>query len=330
MTSPRHALVALIALVGVRSDLPRDTLPETLPEELPLGLASAELESDGASPAQVALGRRLFFDGLLSRDESVSCASCHRPDHGFADPRPLSLGVHGDESVRNAPTLFNRALGTSFSWDGNARTLEIQVLQPIENPIEMDLPLDEALRRLAAHDEYPALFAAAFPDGAEGPTREQLATVLSAFVRRLVIGASPVDRYLAGDISDLTPAEKAGLWLWQSRGRCWRCHNGPNFSDESFRNTGVGAEDGAPAAGRMGVTGEDADRGAFKTPTLRGLEFTAPYMHDGSLPTLEDVVEFYRLGGIENSHLDVDMEPIELSEQDAANLVAFLKALSRS
>ena len=161
------------------------------------------------------------------------------------------------------------------------------------------------------------------------PGRWELSSALTAFVRRLWIGESPFDRFRVGEIGAFTSAERAGFWLYESRGGCWRCHTGANFTDEGFHNTGVGVVEGTPEEGRAAITGESSDRGGFKTPTLRGLVSTGPYMHDGSLATLEEVVEFYRGGGHANPHLDPVLEPVELTDADAANLVAFLRALSR-
>ena len=311
---------------GIADDVPADTLPRELALHPPNGLQDLEPERPAASAQQVALGRRLFFDPILSVDRTVACASCHRPDHGFADPRPLSVGVRGQLTTRNAPTLLNRGLGTAFMWDGAVSSLEEQVLLPIENPLEMDLPLEDAIARLTADDGYREAFLGAF---GVPPGRWELSLALTAFVRRLWIGNSPFDRFRVGEIGAFTAAERAGFWLYESRGKCWRCHTGANFTDEGFHNTGVGVVDGTPAEGRARVTGKASDRGRFKTPTLRGLTSTGPYMHDGSLATLEEVVEFYRAGGIANAHLDPVIEPIELTQTDALNLMAFLRALSR-
>lgn len=307
-------------------DLVVDTLPSELPAEPPAGLEDLEPDRPAASAEQVALGRRLFFDPILSVDHTVACASCHRPDHGFADPRARSVGVRGQLTPRNAPTLLNRGLGTAFMWDGAAATLEEQVLGPIENPVEMDLPLEDAVARLTTDESYREAFLEAF---GVPPGRWELSLALTAFVRRLWIGESPFDRFRVGEIGAFTAAERAGFWLYESRGACWRCHRGANFTDEGFHNTGIGVLDGAAEVGRAAITGEPGDRGRFKTPTLRGLTSTGPYMHDGSLLTLEEVVDFYRRGGNANAHLDPVLKPIELTDTDAANLVAFLRALSR-
>ena len=314
----------LAATDGARRDVPEDTLPAELPRAAPFGLPEFDVpESDTAA---AALGRRLFFDPVLSADRTVACASCHDPATGFANASALSVGVHERTTTRNAPTLFNRAYGTSFMWDGRASTLEEQVLQPIVNEVEMDLALPDALARLNA-GAYRADFERAFG----GPANEErLARSLAAFVRRLFLGNSPVDLFRSGQRDAVTAAERSGFWFYESRGGCWRCHSGPNFSDEGLHNTGIGATDGVPEDGRFAVTNDEKDRGRFKTPTLRGLVFTAPYMHDGSVETLAEVVEHYRKGGHANSHLDEALAPIDMSDADAANLVAFLSALSRT
>ena len=322
------ALSAWLSLAaGVRLQeqrrLPLDTLPADLGHQVPFGLPE-ELGADPASEALAALGRRLFFDPILSLDRSVSCATCHIPELAFADNEKFSLGIHGKRTLRNTPTLLNRALGSQFMWDGQATTLEQQALLPIENPLEMGLALDRALQRLGQEDAYAPAFQAIFQGP---PTRERLGKAIAAFVRRLLVGDSRVDRFRVGNRDVLSTAERGGLWFYESRGGCWRCHSGPNFSDEGFHNTGIGSSLVGPEPGRQGITGQESDLGGFKTPTLRSLSLTAPYMHDGSLGTLEEVVEFYRQGGHPNSHLDAKILPIEMTDADASNLVAFLKAL---
>jgi cytochrome c peroxidase len=180
---------------------------------------------------------------------------------------------------------------------------------------------------LNASADYKRRFEAAY---GVAPDAASLGATLAAFVGRLYLADSPVDRFrIDNDFAALSTPERSGLWFYESRGQCWRCHSGPNFSDESFHNTGVGARDGVPEEGRMAITHDAADRGRFKTPTLRGLVFTAPYMHDGSLAALEDVVKFYRAGARANSDLAPELAPIEMSDDDAKNLAAFLRALSR-
>jgi cytochrome c peroxidase len=321
-------LLPLAGLAGLPQEprVPADDLPAELSDVPPFGLPAAET-TKADTQARATLGRRIFFDPILSSDRTIACASCHDPATGFADSTPLSSGVDGRKTLRNAPTLFNRAYGEHFMWDGRAETLEEQVLLPIENELEMDLPLVDAVVRLAEDDSYRAEFEAVYDSP---PTADHLAAALAAFVRRLYLGDSPIDRFRTGEVEAITPRERAGLWLYESRGACWRCHSGANFTDESFHNTGVGATAAAPEDGRFAHTADEADRGRFKTPTLRGVALTGPYMHDGSLATLEDVVEFYRQGGHPNANLDERIAPIELSDDDAVNLVAFLRALSRT
>jgi len=309
------------------SPVPADSLPEKLPvEKIPLGLdPRPEVKDNPLSEARVALGRRLFFDSILSADNTIACASCHRPDRGFSGGSARSLGIGGQATVRRAPTLFNRAYGKSLFWDGRASTLEEQALRPIENPAEMGSSVETAVQKVKADAKYQSEFKAAFTDGV---TAANLGKALASFERVLLRGDSPVDRFRKlGQHDALTPAQRHGLWLYESKGLCWRCHSGPNFTDEKFHNTGVGWGKEPADLGRFNITKNDGDRGRFKTPTLRGAALTAPYMHDGSLKTLEEVVEFYNKGGQANPHLDPIMEPLKLSPDDVQALVEFLKIL---
>ena len=181
------------------------------------------------------------------------------------------------------------------------------------------------MTRLQENKQYVAQFQAAFSDGV---TSANLARALASFERVLLTGSTRIDRFRAGEVQALNENERHGLWLYESRGRCWRCHSGPNFTDEDFHNTGVSWGKTPADTGRHEVTGHEADRGRFKTPSLRGLTATAPYMHDGSMATLTDVVEFYSRGGVNNPNLDPALAPLGLSKADARDLVAFLKALS--
>ena len=308
-----------------RDPVPADDLPRPLVRVAPLG-AEPLIEAWTATEDQVALGRRLFFEPALSKDGTVACASCHRPEFAFADDRRFSLGIDQQPTDFNAPSLINKGLSENVFWDGRAATLEQQVLLPIENSREMGLGIEAAIESLRANESYAQAFEAAY---AGPPTKSNLADALAAFLRALVVAGSPVDRFRAGEFAALEAEERAGLWVFEGRGGCWRCHNGPNFSDEEFHNTGVGVVGGEPRAGRGAVTGRIADRGKFRTPGLRRLKQTAPYMHDGSLATLEEVVEFYRKGGEPNANLSDEIQPLALSDQDARHLAAFLRALSR-
>jgi cytochrome c peroxidase len=319
-TSPRVATRGL--------SLPKDTLPAELSfTDIPLGLdANRPVPKDNPlTDAKVKLGRKLFFDPILSADGAVSCASCHDPSHGFAGRSRFGTGIGGKKTSRNVPSLFNRAFGTAFFWDGREASLEAQALRPIDNPEEMGGTVATAVKRLQAHSDYPRLFENAF---AEEITSSNLAKAIASFERVLLLGNSRVDRFRAGEVRALNDNERHGLWLFESRGRCWRCHSGPNFSDEAFHNTGVSWNKEPIDWGRYAITKQDADRGRFKTPTLRGLTDTAPYMHDGSMKTLKEVVEFYNQGGGKNPNLDETIVPLGLSKTDVTDLVAFLKALS--
>lgn len=273
--------------------------------------------------AGVRLGERLFFDRLLSADQTLNCASCHRPDHAFADVSATSQGVFGRRTKRNAPSLWNAAYGKFFFWDGRIQTLEQQVVQPIINPNEMGLPLEELVDRLREHPEYPEMFQAAF--GGE-PTQDHVARALASYVRTLRSGNSPADRYTLGDSNALHAGARAGFKLFQGKARCTECHIGPLLTDERFHNTGVGW--GGDDLGQFGVTGKVEDRGRFNTPSLRNVALTAPYMHDGSLPTLEEVIEFYDGGGKANPNQDPDIRPLRLTTEEKKALAAFLRSLT--
>ena len=307
--------------------LPVDFLPaQLLTDTIPAGLGQAPAAPDEnqLSQQRVALGRKLFFDPLLSADRSMACASCHHPEHGFANPQARAVGIKNRLGTRNTPTVLNRAYGKIFFWDGRSASLEAQALKPIENRVELGSSVSEVMKRLQASSEYRQQFAAAYPGGV---TATNLARALASFQRVLVSADSLVDRFQAGLASSLSTSQKQGLWLFESRGRCWKCHSGSNYSDESFHNTGVSWGQDPLDLGRYQVTEDDADRGRFKTPTLRDVGRTAPYMHNGSLRTLEEVVAFYNRGGGKNPHLDERIQPLGLNKQEEQFLVEFLKAL---
>lgn len=308
-------------------EMPRDTLPAKLAlDEIPLGLEPRPVPKDNPLTEQrVGLGRRLFFDPILSADNTVACASCHQPSHGFAGIEARPRGIRGQRGPRRAPSLFNRAYGTAFFWDGRESTLEEQALRPIEDPTEMGSTVAAALDRLRAKPTYKRQFEAVFADGV---TAANLSRALASFERVLLRGDSVIDRFRRkGDHKALTVQQRQGLWLYESKGRCWRCHKGANFTDEAYHNTGVSWGKNPPDLGRFIVTKKEEDRGRFKTPTLRGVALTGPYMHDGSLTSLEAVVEFYSRGGGANPNLDPVLAPLNLSPDEVRSLVAFLKAL---
>jgi cytochrome c peroxidase len=259
---------------------------------------------------KIERGRRLFFDRRLSADGSISCATCHDPRRAFSSNRAIAVGVFGRIGRRNAQAIINRGYGRAFFWDGRTTTLEEQVLRPIEDPAEMGSTAAAAATRV-------------------GLTTDELARSLASYVRSILAGNSRFDRYIAGDESALTPDETAGLRLFRGRANCTACHSGPLLSDEQFHNSGIAWKDERfQDDGRALVTGRLFDRGAFKTPTLREVARTAPYMHDGSLPTLDGVIDFYDRGGRSNPALDPEIKPLRLSDLEKRQLLSFLRALS--
>lgn len=290
---------------------------------LPLGLRAKDLHVPADSintEAARALGKQLFFDARLSGDEDMSCSTCHSPELAFTDARVTGLG-NGKFLSRNTQSLLNRAFGATQFWDGRSASLEAQTLIPISNPDEMNLPLDQALSRLSAIPGYVEQFQTVF---GRAPDAEGLEHALAAFQRSLLSGNSAVDRYENGDRSALTPEQIRGRDLFLGKGRCLGCHSGSNYSDEDFHNNGaacVGDE------GLSALSGYVRDLGLFKTPTLRDVSKTAPYMHDGSLATLEAVVAAYNRGGDHRNNVDAEIFPLGLTTTEQADLVAFLKAL---
>lgn len=354
--APSDTMPSMSSSAGIRSA--RLDPPRGLDAYVPVP------DENPATAAKVALGRRLFFDTRLSADRSVSCSSCHRPERAFSDTLSLSRGVHGYRTTRNAPSLHNVAYREHFFWDGRVETLEEQVLRPIQHPKEMGLTLEELERRLREVQAYRRGFRRAFgvpgrggskvdrsgmPAGpsaadrsgartasasarrapAPSPvTARNAARALASYLRTLLAGDAPVDRFTAGDLEALSPLATKGFRLFNGRANCSACHPVPTFSDGEFHNTGVSWGGGDP--GRFGVTGDSADLGAFKTPTLRDVARTAPYMHDGSLATLEEVVEFYDRGGNANPYQDPEIRPLDLTDRERRALVAFLRALTSS
>lgn len=295
---------------------------------VPLGLdAYMPVPEDNAlTREKAALGRLLFSDRRLSRDQTLSCASCHDPLRAFTDGRRVAVGILGREGARNVPALVNRGYGASQFWDGRAPSLEKQVLEPILNPKELAMSMEEVLSRLRQNRAYRRRFAAVF--GREANAQD-LARALASYVRSIRSGDSPLDRYMNGDRQALSEEARLGLSLFRGKANCVTCHVGPNFTDERFHNTGIAWSEGRLLdEGRFAVTGQAADRGAFKTPTLREVPRTAPYMHDGTLATLEDVIEYYDRGGNRNPYLDPELRPLRLTPEEKMAIVAFLRSLS--
>lgn len=272
----------------------------TIPLGLDLYLPAPE--GNPLTAERIEAGRRLFLDRRLSRDGTISCSSCHDPERAFSDARVVAVGVFGHRGRRNSPALINRGYGRLFFWDGRVKTLEEQVLKPIEDPNEMGLNLAEAAARVSMR-----------PD--------QISRALASFVRSILSGDSPFDRFINGDRSALTGEQEAGLQLFRGKANCTACHVGPNFTDEQLHNTGVAWKDGR-------LTDEGAGKGDFKTPTLREIGRSAPYMHDGSIATLEEVIDFYDRGGRLNPNLDSEIRPLGLTAEEKKALAFFLKALN--
>jgi cytochrome c peroxidase len=302
----------------------------------PLGLPPVPLPP-GSHPTvnSVALGRRLFYDTRLSGNNTVSCASCHHPELGFRDARERSLGMGGARGKRHAPSLVNAAYSSLFFWDGRAEGLEAQVDGPITDGLEMNQTHEVLTAKLQGDPRYKALFQTTF--GTDDITMERVAMALGDFERTILSGNSAFDQYkYEGRKDALSPAQIRGLALFTDpqKGNCSACHTiGPNyalFTDNDFHNTGegVGADGEFTDQGRFDVTKRDADRGAFKTPTLRNVAVSGPYMHDGKLKTLKDVVDFYAGGGNSNPYLDKRISAVQLSGRDRADLVEFMKSLT--
>lgn len=275
-------------------------------------------------PEVVELGQILFFDPRLSGNNKVSCATCHDPNMGYGDDKPTFDMYNGGSGKRNSPTVINSGYYSTNFWDGRADSLEEQALGPIQNPDEMNQALVELIEELKAIKEYEERFQAAF---GEGVTEQNIAKALAAFQRKIVVKDIPYDRFLKGDTTALTQQELRGLNLFTGKAFCVTCHNGQNLSDNKFYNIGINTDD----EGRFAVTKVETDLGRIRTPGLYGITHTAPYMRDGSLATLEEVIDYYDRGG--DGHPNTSffmkqfMQPIGLSTEEKADLLAFLQSL---
>lgn len=299
--------------------------PKTADSELvPLPRQIKVPKANPTTPMKVELGKKLFFDPRLSGDNEMSCATCHMPGKAYGDGLALSPGAGGTPLERNTQTCLNVGFFNSFFWDGRAESLEEQALGPIESKVEMNQNLDELEAELAAIPGYVTEFRNVFRTK---PNRDGIAKALAAFQRTLVTEPSPFDRFLSGDKDALSDEAKRGLELFRGNAGCIECHNGPLLSDGKFYRIGVSFKD----EGRAKITGKKEDRYRFRTPSLRNIAETAPYMHDGSQKTLEEVVTFY-FRGIPASGpdgLSLDAEALDfLSFSDIDSMVEFLKSLS--
>jgi cytochrome c peroxidase len=319
----------LCLMMSFRRDIKPDTTP--YPLILTSGFPVPEIPADNQlTEARVLLGKHLFYDKILSADKTIACASCHDPARSFSDNNEKSKGINEQLGDRNAMPLVNLAWGRSFLWDGGAPTLELQVLSPLTNHKEMNITIEEAVRRLQQHADYPALFMKAY---GQLPDAATLCKAIASFERSLVSCRSRFDKYYyLHDTSALNESEKRGYTLFFNdnyKMHCASCHSGANFTNESYQNNGLYSE--YPDQGRYRITGRAEDKGKFKVPGLRNVGLTAPYMHDGSLKTLREVVEHYSTGGQihpnKSSHVHVHPS-LQLTEQEKNDLVNFLGALT--
>ena len=314
---PNTDLPITIEVLDQLKSLPGDLAP--LPE-VPIP------KDNPQSPDKIELGKMLFFDPRLSGNGHWACATCHNPAFAFTDGLPRALGFFEKELGRHTPSLLNTAYNTSQFWDGRVATLEEQARMPILNKQEMNNTEEELEKRLNRIPGYQKRFDEVFGGPA---TLDRVARAIAAFQRTLVTGESRFDRYLKGDKGALTDQEKSGLILFISKAACTQCHNGPNLTDNRFHN--VGTLHVGPLKvdlGRMNVTRDPNDMHAFKTPGLRNVALTPPYMHDGVLGSLEEVIEFYNKGGEDLPNKSPKIFKLNLTKQGKADLVAFLKALT--
>ncbi|BCA53457.1 Cytochrome c551 peroxidase [Nitrospira sp. KM1] len=276
---------------------------------------------------KVELGKLLFFDPRLSMDNTISCASCHKPELAWTDGTKLSMGISNQLSTRNSMTVVNRLYGRAQLWHGKMSTLEDQAKNPLTKAVRMGMiSSDTEVAKLNSIKGYRDRFQQVF---CSDVTMDGIAKAIAAFERTILSGNSPADRFdMGGEVNALSESARRGLTLFQGKGRCTRCHSGFNFSDEEFHNLGIDWDKGRADLGRYSVDQHPGTVGGFKTPTLREIARTAPYMHDGRFATLEEVVEFYDRGGIVNPHLSNLIIPLGLTDQEKKDLVEYMKALN--
>lgn len=290
--------------------------------KLPLGLqeSAAYIPADNPlAPEKIALGKQFFWDKRWSRNGTVACVTCHEPNHGWADPRQFSVRFDGKPTPRHSPTLVNRLFSDAQQWTGQRTSLEDQAIKASDQSPEL------LVKNLGAIPYYQEQHRKVFgtdlnPDG--------VAKAIAAYERMILSGNSPYDRFKAGDKKALSASAQRGLTLFEGKARCVTCHASFNFSDENYHNLGVGMDKPNPDLGRFTVTKNDEHKGAFKTPTLRDVAKRPPYMHDGSLRTLDEVIAFYNKGGMPNQWLSKEMRPLNLAAEEQKDLVAFMEALT--
>ena len=303
----------------------------------PMGLPPVPIPADNPPTQEtIALGRRLYYDPIISVDGSISCASCHAPQFAFSDNRAFSEGVGKKLGTRHAPTVINSAYSTLQFWDGRAGSQEEQAVGPMANPVEMAHTLDGVVKRLQADANYPGMFKQAW--GTDQITIEMVAKSIASFERTVIAGDSDFDRFMYGhEPGAMSPEAQRGLKIFidAKKGNCAACHSLAKgyalFTDYKFHNLGVGADTRGNLndVGRFAVTKRDEDMGCFKTPTLRNLKNRGPYMHDGSFPTVKDTLAHYIGGGNWNAHLDKEIHSLDvLTFDERDDLLQFLDALN--
>jgi cytochrome c peroxidase len=339
LVSRRFGVFACLSLSAVygaalvaRSDAGRPT-PATASEGLAARTFASKYErpasiphpeDNGFTPAREALGRVLFFDPRLSRSGWISCASCHNPGLAWGDGLPRAIGDGMKTLGRRTPTILNLAWADAMFWDGRADTLEAQALGPIAAPGEMNMPIDKMVGLVAAIPGYREMFERAYPGEAIGPAT--VAKAIATFERRVVSGSAPFDRWVAGEEDAISEDAQRGFMLFNTKARCEKCHSGWRFTDDSFHDIGVPGTDLGRGAHLAGI---DVMQYAFKTPTLRNVDRRAPYLHDGSAATLEDIVDFYDRGGlVARASLSPELKPLGLNAGEKRELVAFLRTLT--
>lgn len=273
---------------------------------------------------RVALGKMLFFDPRLSGSNWISCATCHNPALGWSDGLPTAVGHNQQVLGRATPTITNTAYNKLQMWDGRFRTLEKQALGPIESPHEMNQDLDELVEELKAVPGYKKLFADAYPG--QGITKQSIAKALATFERTIIATQSPFDRWIAGEDKAISASAKKGFELFNGKAKCSKCHMGFNFVDDGFHN--IGLKNTADDEGRFAIRPIKISKGAFKTPTLRDITKTPPYMHNGIYSSLEEVIDHYDRGGDVKNNLSPNIVPLNLSKTEKSDLLEFLKTLS--
>lgn len=285
----------------------------------------------GNAPAttKADLGKLLFFDPILSEDLTISCASCHKPEFAFADTVAFSIGVHGRKALRNTPSAMNMGARNLFFWDGRAASLEEQALGPIADSNEMNLPIPVAIARLNASEKYRRLFQEVFSDQ---PTAQNLGAAIAAFEQTLETGDTPNDRWLQDLPNGMTAQQIRGRQIFRTKAKCQECHFTPDFTGDEFRSIGLFNAQEYNDSGRYRTTHNPADMGLFKVPGLRNVALTAPYMHDGSMQTLREVIDYYDnpLTLVPNSLVRDSLlrTPLHLTELEKQDLEAFLHALT--